>query len=237
MKVSFIHVLVYFLQSLFLHTLFIFKTSLNLWYNLVITLHINVRYIERSSCSYAHDQTKESWMQDKHDHYLLHLFQVSSAYLCAKNNSSSIKELISNNFESVYASVKHRKKLKSDLKEKNSWELSLMKIQSLMCIKFTLNFIIDDKQSTSTLSFNENDHRRNKKRTLNMLSMLSNSQHDSSHVFIDFKIKSRSMKSMNSSFYDWQRREDDHHDSSYIWSESIQRKREISTVAHKNIMW
>ena len=112
-----------------------------------------------------------------------------------------------------------------------------MRIQSLMCIKFTLNFIIDDKQSTSTLSFNENDHRRNKTRTSNTLSMLSNSQHDSSHAFIDFKIKSRSMKSMNSSFYDRQRRKDDHHDSSYIWSESIRRKREISTVAHKNVMW
>ncbi len=71
-----------------------------------------------------------------------------------------------------------------------------------MCIKFTLNFIIDDKQSTSTFSFNENDHRRNKKRTSNALSILSNSQHDSSHAFIDFKIKSRSMKFMNSSFYD-----------------------------------
>jgi len=42
---------------------------------------------------------------------------------------------------------------------------------------------------------------------------------------------------MNSSFYDQQRREDDHHDLSYIWSESIQYKREISTVAYKNIMW
>ncbi len=133
--------------------------------------------------------------------------------------------------------MKCKKKLKSDLKEKNSWELSLTKIQSLMCIKFTLNFIIDDKQSTSTFSFNENDHRRNKKRTSNALSILSNSQHDSSHAFIDFKIKSRSMKFMNSSFYDWQRKEDDHYDSSYIWSESIQREREISTVAHKNIMW
>ena len=112
-----------------------------------------------------------------------------------------------------------------------------MRIQSLMCIEFTLNFIINDKQFTSTLSFNENNHRRNKKRTSNASSMLSNSQHDSSHAFINFKIKSRSMKFMNSSFYDRQRREDDHHDSSYIWSESIQRKKEISTVAHKNIMW
>ncbi len=106
-----------------------------------------------------------------------------------------------------------------------------------MCIKFTLNFITDDKQFIFTLSFNENDHRRNKKHTLNMLSMLSNSQHDSSHVFIDFKIKSCSMKFTKSSFYDQQWRKYDHHDSSYIWSESIQRKREISTVAHKNIMW
>jgi len=145
--------------------------------------------------------------------------------------------LILNDFESVHASTRCRKKLKSDLKEKNSWELLLMRIQSLMYIKFTLNFIIDDKQFTSTLSFNKNDHRRNKKRTLNTSSMLSNSQHDSSHVFIDFKIKSRSMKFMNSSFYDRQRRKDDHHNSSYIWSESIQREREISTVAHKNIMW
>jgi len=133
--------------------------------------------------------------------------------------------------------VRRRKKSKSDLKEKNSWELSSMKIQSLMCIEFTLNFIIDDKQSTSTLLFNENDHRRNKKRTLNASSMLSNSQHDSSHAFIDFKIKLRSMKFMNSSFYDRQRRRNDHHDSSYIWSESIQCKREISTVVHENIMW
>jgi len=85
-----------------------------------------------------------------------------------------------------------------------------------MCIEFTLNFIIDDKQFTSILSFNENDHRRNKKRTSNALSMLSNSQHDSSHVFIDFKIKSRSMKFMNSLFYNRQRKEDDHHNSSYI---------------------
>ncbi len=91
-----------------------------------------------------------------------------------------------------------------------------MRIQSLMCIEFTLNFIINDKQSTSTLSFNENDHRRNKTRTSNASSMLSNSQHNSSHAFIDFKIKLCSMKFMNSSFYDQQRREDDHHDSSYI---------------------
>jgi len=91
-----------------------------------------------------------------------------------------------------------------------------MRIQSLMCIEFTLNFIIDDKQSTSILSFNENDHRRNKTRTSNVSSMLSNSQHDSSHAFINFKIKSRSMKFTNSSFYDRQQREDDHHDSSYI---------------------
>ncbi len=130
-----------------------------------------------------------------------------------------------------------KKKLKSDLKEKNNWELLSMKIQSLMCIKFTLNFMIDDKQSTSTLSFNENDHRRNKTCTLNASSMLSNSQHSSSYVFIDFKIKSRSMKFMNSLFYDQQRRKNNHHDLSYIWSESIQRKREISTVAHENIMW
>ncbi len=106
-----------------------------------------------------------------------------------------------------------------------------------MCIEFTLNFIIDDKQFTSILSFNENDHRRNKMRTSNALSMLSNFQHDSSHAFIDFKIKSRSMKFTNTSFYDRQRRRNDHHDSSYIWSESIQREREISTVAHENIMW
>jgi len=145
--------------------------------------------------------------------------------------------LISNDFKFVHASARCRKKSKFDLREKNSWELSSMKIQSLMCIKFTLNFIIDDKQFTSTLLFNENDHRRNKKCTLNASSMLSNSQHDSSHVFIDFKIKSCSMKSINSSFYDQQQRENNHHDSSYIWSESIQRKREISTVAHKNIMW
>ncbi len=91
-----------------------------------------------------------------------------------------------------------------------------MKIQSLMYIKFTLNFIIDDKQSTSTLSFNENDHRKNKTRTSNASSMLSNSQYDSFHVFIDFKIKSCSMKFMNSSFYDQQRRKNDHHNSSYI---------------------
>ncbi len=69
-----------------------------------------------------------------------------------------------------------------------------------MCIEFTLNFIIDDKQFTSILSFNENNHRRNKMRTWNALSMLSNFQHDSSHAFIDFK--SRSMKSTNTSFYD-----------------------------------
>jgi len=84
LKVSFIHVLVYFLQSLFLHTFFIFKTSLNSWYNLVIALHISMKYIERLSCSYAYNQTKESWMQDKHDHYLLHLSQVSSTYLYAR---------------------------------------------------------------------------------------------------------------------------------------------------------
>ncbi len=91
MKVNSIHVLVYFLQSLFLHTLFTLKTSLNLWYNLVIILHINVKYIKRLSCSYAHDQTKESWMQDKHDHYLLYLFQVSSTYFCAKMIQAQLK--------------------------------------------------------------------------------------------------------------------------------------------------
>jgi len=56
----FLRVLVYFLQPLFLRVFSTFETFLNLLYDLVIALHISVRYIERFSCSSAHGQTKES---------------------------------------------------------------------------------------------------------------------------------------------------------------------------------
>jgi len=138
--------------------------------------------------------------------------------------------------EPVRASARRTKKPKSGLMEENSWGLSPTGIQRLVCIEFTLNFFIDDKQSTSTLSFNENDHRRKKKRTSDASSMLTDSRHDSSHASTGSKVKSRSMESANPSSYNRQRRGGGHHGSPYIWSGSIRRERGISTPAHENVM-